>query len=45
MSEKVRLEIHKQVHDWKSKICDYGSPEFNEYRPMVLQTRRLINLG
>jgi hypothetical protein len=25
--EKQRLEIHKKVHDRKSKIGEYGSPE------------------
>lgn len=25
--EKRRLEIHKQTHDRKSKISEYGSPE------------------
>ncbi len=32
MSEQERLEIHKRVHDRKSKIHEYGSPDFNEYR-------------
>jgi transcription initiation factor IIE alpha subunit len=30
--EKKRLEIHKKVHDRKSKISEYGSPEFNQDR-------------
>jgi transcription initiation factor IIE alpha subunit len=30
--EKRRLEIHKQVHGRKSKIDEYGSPEFNQDR-------------
>lgn len=31
-TEFYRLEIHRQVHDRKSKIKEYGSAEFNEYR-------------
>ena len=31
-TEWYRLEIHRQVHDRKSKIKEYGSPEFNDYR-------------
>jgi len=38
---KGRLEIHKRVHNRNSKIREYGSPEFNEYR----LTRHLINLN
>jgi hypothetical protein len=30
--EKSRLEIHKKVHGRKSKISEYGSPEFNQDR-------------
>ena len=30
--EKRRLEIHKQTHDRKSKIGEYGSSEFNQDR-------------
>ena len=30
--EKRRLDIHKQVHGRKSKISEYGSPEFNQDR-------------
>jgi hypothetical protein len=30
--EKSRLEIHKKVHDRKSKISEYGSPGFNDDR-------------
>jgi hypothetical protein len=30
--EKERLEIHKRVHGRKSKIGEYGSPEFNQDR-------------
>ena len=30
--EKQRLEIHKRVHGRKSKIDEYGSPEFNQDR-------------
>ncbi len=28
--EKSRLEIHKKVHGRKSKVSEYGSPEFNQ---------------
>lgn len=28
--EERRLEIHKQTHDRKSKIREYGSPEFSQ---------------
>jgi lambda repressor-like predicted transcriptional regulator len=31
-TEWYRLEIHGQVHDRKSKIKEYGSAEFNDYR-------------
>ncbi len=30
--EKRLLEIHKKVHGRKSKISEYGSPEFNQDR-------------
>jgi hypothetical protein len=30
--EKKRLEIHKKVHGRKSKVSEYGSPEFNQDR-------------
>ncbi|HEX7178285.1 MAG: hypothetical protein WB501_00375 [Nitrososphaeraceae archaeon] len=30
--EKERLNIHKKVHGRKSKISEYGSPEFNQDR-------------
>jgi len=30
--EKNRLEIHKKVHGRKSKVSEYGSPEFNQDR-------------
>ena len=30
-TEWYRLEIHRQVHDRKSKIKEYGSAEFNDY--------------
>jgi hypothetical protein len=30
--EKKRLEIHKKVHDRKSKVSEYGSPGFNDDR-------------
>jgi len=30
--EKKRREIHKNVHDRKSKVYEYGSPEFNDDR-------------
>lgn len=30
--ELERLEIHRRVHGHKSKIQEYGSPEFNEHR-------------
>jgi hypothetical protein len=30
--EKRRLEIHKQVHGRKSKVTEYGSPEFSQDR-------------
>jgi hypothetical protein len=30
--EKKRLEIHKQVHGRKSKVTEYGSPEFSQDR-------------
>ena len=30
--EKSRLEIHKKVHGRKSKVSEYGSPEFNQDR-------------
>jgi tRNA(Ile2) C34 agmatinyltransferase TiaS len=30
--EKRRLEIHKKVHDRKSKVSEYGSPGFNDDR-------------
>ena len=30
--EKRRFEIHKKVHGRKSKISEYGSPEFNQDR-------------
>ena len=28
--EKSRFEIHKKVHGRKSKVSEYGSPEFNQ---------------
>lgn len=31
-TEWYRLEIHREVHDRKSKIKEYGSAEFNDYR-------------
>ncbi len=30
--EKRRLEIHKKVHDRKSKVSEYGSHGFNDDR-------------
>jgi len=30
--EKNRWEIHKKVHDRKSKVSEYGSPGFNDDR-------------
>jgi hypothetical protein len=30
--EKNRLEIHKKTHGRKSKVSEYGSPEFNQDR-------------
>lgn len=30
--EKRRLEIHKKVHGRKSKVREYGSPEFSQDR-------------
>ncbi len=35
--EKRRLEIHKKVHGRKSKISEYGSPEFSQDRLRVIQ--------
>lgn len=40
--EKRRLEIHKQTHDRKSKVSEYGSPEFNQDR---LRGNYLIRLS
>jgi hypothetical protein len=39
--EKQRLEIHRQVHGRKSKIGEYGSPEFNQDRLRARSTGHL----
>lgn len=32
LPSELRLENHKKVHAKKSRIDEYGNPEFNAYR-------------